>query len=110
MSLFSEREQALEAKFAHDEELRFKMMVRRSRLFADWVAQQLALTGAAATDYAGRMTEALFRPGGQYDLVGQALADLTAVGSAVTRAEIAVAFERCERVAKQQIVAEQQRP
>jgi hypothetical protein len=107
MSLFEHREQAYEAKFAHDEELRFKAMVRRSRLFADWVARQLKLSGDQAEAYVRDTTEASFQPGGQHDLVDTALADLAAAGSTLTRPEIAVAFEGFDRVAKQEIIAEQ---
>ena len=107
MPLFEHREQAYEAKFAHDEELRFKVMVRRSRLFAGWVAQQLKLSGDQAEAYVRNVTEDFFQPGGQRDLVDAALAELAAAGSTLTRAEIAVAFEGFDRVAKQEIVAEQ---
>ncbi len=46
MTTFDEREQAYEAKFAHDEELGFKAKARRDRRFGAWVAAQLGLTGA----------------------------------------------------------------
>ncbi len=107
MPLFEQREHAYEAKFVHDEELRFKAMVRRSRLFAVWVAQQLKLSGDHADAYIRNVTEASFQPGGQHDLVDTALADLAASGSTLTRPEIAVAFEGFDRVAKREIIAEQ---
>ncbi len=106
MTSFNEREQAFEAKFAHDEELRFKMIVRRSRLFAGWVAQQLNLGGAQAAAYVQRSTDAVFQQGGQQNPVDTALADLAAAGSGLTRPEIAVAFENFERIAKQEVAAE----
>jgi hypothetical protein len=109
MTHFDQREKAFEAKFAHDEELRFKMIVRRGRLFADWIAQQLGLGAEDAAAYVHRVTEALYQPGGQHDMVETALADLAAAGSALTRPEIAVAFDKFERIAKQEIAAEQER-
>ncbi len=41
-----EREQSYEAKFAHDEELRFRIKARRDKLFARWAATELGLTEA----------------------------------------------------------------
>ena len=35
MTTFQEREQAFEAKFAHDEEFRFLVTARRVKLFAE---------------------------------------------------------------------------
>jgi hypothetical protein len=49
---FDKREEGFEKQFAHDEELKFKATARRDRLFGQWAAQQLGLTGAAADDYA----------------------------------------------------------
>lgn len=41
-----EREQSYEAKFAHDEELRFRIKARRDKLFARWAAAELGLSDA----------------------------------------------------------------
>ena len=38
---FLDREQAFEAKFAHDEELRFLALARRDKLFGRWAATTL---------------------------------------------------------------------
>ena len=38
MTTFDERKDAFEKKFAHDEELRFKAMARRNKLFGLWLA------------------------------------------------------------------------
>jgi hypothetical protein len=35
-TMFDARERAFEAKFAHDEEVRFRVTARRDRLFAQW--------------------------------------------------------------------------
>ncbi|HBK04484.1 MAG TPA: DUF1476 domain-containing protein [Acetobacteraceae bacterium] len=44
---FQDREQAFEAKFAHDEEFRFLVAARRDKLFAQWAAARLQLTDEA---------------------------------------------------------------
>ncbi|MDX1580895.1 MAG: ATPase inhibitor subunit zeta, partial [Alphaproteobacteria bacterium] len=38
MSQFKDREKAFEAKFAHDEEVEFKVMARRNKLLGLWAA------------------------------------------------------------------------
>jgi hypothetical protein len=40
---FQDREQGFEAKFAHDEELRFLAVARRDKLFARWAANKMRL-------------------------------------------------------------------
>jgi len=46
MTTFEERERAFEAKYAHDEEFRFRVTARRDKLFAHWAADQLHLSNA----------------------------------------------------------------
>jgi hypothetical protein len=58
MTTFDKREQGFEAKFVHDEELRFKATARRNKLLGDWAAGQLGLTGDAAAAYANRLVTA----------------------------------------------------
>ncbi len=43
---FDERERGFEAKFAHDEELRFLALARRDKLFALWAVEHAGATGA----------------------------------------------------------------
>ncbi len=52
MTGFDERERAFEQKFVVDEELKFKSMARSNRLLGMWAAEQLGLSGEAATSYA----------------------------------------------------------
>ena len=52
MSSFDDRKDAFEKKFAHDEELAFKVEARTCKLFGLWAAEQLDLEGADADAYA----------------------------------------------------------
>ena len=45
MGEFESREQAFEAKFAHDQELQFKAKARRDALMARWVVSELGQCG-----------------------------------------------------------------
>lgn len=82
MTTFDEREHAYEAKFAQDEELRFKAKARRDRRFGAWVAVQLGLTGAAAEDYAKEVVRADLAHPGDSAIIGAVLADLKLKGIA----------------------------
>ena len=46
MTQFDDRERAFEAKFAHDEEMQFRISARRNRLLGEWAARQMGLTEA----------------------------------------------------------------
>ena len=52
MAQFGDREKNFEAKFAHDETIRFKVFAHRNKLVGLWAAQKLGLHGAAAEGYA----------------------------------------------------------
>ena len=50
--MFEQREEAYEAKWAHDEEMLFRVTGRRNLLLGQWAAEKLGLSGAAADAYA----------------------------------------------------------
>jgi hypothetical protein len=61
---FSDREHSFEAKFALEEELKFRAGARRDGLVAHWASQKLGLAGAAADDYVKQVLAAdLDNPG-----------------------------------------------
>jgi hypothetical protein len=80
MTTFDKREEGFEAKFAHDEELRFKALARRNKLLGAWAAGLMGKKGPEADAY----TASLIAP----DLLGEAndrvvvkiVADLKAQG------------------------------
>jgi hypothetical protein len=88
MTTFDRREEGFEAKFAHDEELKFKAEARRNRLLGLWVAEQLGLSGEAANEYARTVVAAEFGEGRAADVAAKVIADLSAKGIAVTEAQI----------------------
>ena len=49
---FEDRKKKHEDKWAHDEELRFKIGARRNKLLGLWAAAEMGLTGPAAEEYA----------------------------------------------------------
>jgi hypothetical protein len=88
MTTFDKREEGFEAKFAHDEELKFKAEARRNKLLGLWVAEQLGLSDEAAKDYARTVVAAEFGEGRDADVVAKVMADLAAKGLTITESQI----------------------
>jgi hypothetical protein len=81
MTTFDERENAYEAKFARDEELRFKAKARRDKALGAWAAAQLGLAGADADAYAKEILRADFKhPDDTHLIVAKVLGDFQAKG------------------------------
>jgi hypothetical protein len=68
MTTFDKREEAFEAKFAHDEELRFKATARRNKLLGLWAAEKLGLEGDKAEEYAKAVVRSDFEEPGDEDV------------------------------------------
>jgi hypothetical protein len=75
---FKEREKGFEAKWAHDEELRFKVTARRDKLLGQWAAAEMGLSGAAAEDYARAIIQSAFRKSGDDDMLAKLRDDFAA--------------------------------
>ena len=86
MTTFDKREEAFEKKFALDEEQKFKAEARRNRLLGLWAAEQLGLSGDAATIYAKEAVAGTFAEGGDKAVFARLAGDLSA--KSVTEAEI----------------------
>ena len=77
---FDERRKGFESKWAHDEELRFKVMARRNKLLGLWAAGEMGLAGAKAEDYAKAVVIADMEEPGEEDVYRKIRADFTAAG------------------------------
>lgn len=99
MTTFDKREEAFEKKFAHDEEMRFKLVARRNRLFGEWVAERLGKTGDAVKEYATSVVLADFEEAGDDDVLRKVRADLERAGIAVSDAELRARLSESEAAA-----------
>ncbi len=75
MTTFNKREKAFEDKYKHDQELQFKVEVRRNKLLGLWVAEMLGLSGADAEAYAKEVISADFEEPGDADVIRKIQAD-----------------------------------
>jgi hypothetical protein len=103
MSTFDDREQAFEAKFAHDAEMQFRAEARCNKLVGLWAAEILGKTGQDAADYAMTVVAADFEEAGHEDVVRKLAADLEGkVGADQIRAKLVATLP----VAKSQLMSE----
>jgi hypothetical protein len=106
MTTFDDREKAFEQKYKHDQELQFKVEVRRNKLLGLWVAEMLDLKGDDAQAYAKEVVSADFEEPGDADLVRKVLADLEAKSVDMNEHRLRKKMDELTVVAKTQIMNE----
>ncbi|WP_262695470.1 DUF1476 domain-containing protein [Kordiimonas aquimaris] len=106
MTTFDSREKAFENKFAHDEEMIFKARARRNRLFGEWLAGLLGLSGDAVKEYAGSVVAADLEEEGDGDVIRKVVADVEAKGLDMTASALEAKLVSFMPVAKEQIMSE----
>ena len=104
MTMFDDSERAQEAKFAHDEEMKFKVHARRNRLLGHWAAKQMGLNAAEAEEYAKGVVDADFEEAGDADVIRKLLGDLVSAGVEISDAEIRNALEAKDLEARAQLL------
>ena len=106
MTTFDSREKAFEDKFAHDADLMFKARARRNRLFGEWLAGEMGLSGDAVKDYAGSIVAADLEEEGDADVVRKVAADLEKSSVSMSSDEIEKKLNSFMDEAKAQIMSE----
>ena len=104
MTQFDDRERAFETKFAHDEEMKFRIIARRNRLLGEWAARQMGLSEAETESYAKDVVRADFEEAGDQDVIRKVLGDLTAAGIECDEGKIVEALNNKEVEARRQII------
>ena len=106
MTTFDDRERAFEAKFAHDEEMRFRVIARRNKLLGQWAAERMGLTPVEASAYATSVVQADFEEPGEGDVLRKLLGDLTSAGVDCDEAQVREAMDRLLVDARRQLIEE----
>lgn len=101
---FSDREKAFEDKWAHDEELRFKVLSRRNKLLGIWAAGEMGLSGAKAEDYAKSVVRAELSKEGDEAVFQKIRADIAQAGIARTDHLIRKKMDEFLGVAKDEVM------
>ncbi len=103
---FQDREKAFEDKYRHDQELQFKVEVRRNKLLGLWVAELLDLKGEAGDSYAKTVVASDFDKPGDGDVLAKVLQDLEDKGIEMSEHRLRRKMEELLEVAKQQVMQE----
>lgn len=104
MSQFDDRERAFESKFAHDEEMKFRITARRNRLLGEWAGRQMGLSGVETESYAKDVVRSDFEEAGDHDVIRKVLGDLTAAGVDMDEDKVREALRNKEIEARRQII------
>ena len=76
MEKFDERKKSFEKKFAHDEELKFKVAAKRNKYLGQWVSQKLGYDSEKEKEYIESVIKADFQEAGDEDVFRKIQADL----------------------------------
>jgi hypothetical protein len=104
MTTFEDRENAFESKFAHDEEMAFRVTARRNKLTGLWAAAKMGLTPEETDSYAKSVVQADFEEVGDEDVIRKLLGDLTAAGVETEDDEIRQALSANTVEARRQLM------
>ena len=76
MNKFDDREKSFEKKFAHDEELKFKVSARRNKYIGEWVSKELSYNSDQEKEYIQSVIKADFEEAGDEDVFRKIKEDL----------------------------------
>ena len=76
MSSFEDRKKSFEKKFAHDQELQFKVSARRNKYLGEWVSQILSYNPDQEKEYIQSVITADFAEAGDQDVFRKIKEDL----------------------------------
>ena len=76
MSTFEDRKKSFEKKFAHDEELKFKVDARKNKYIAQWVSKILGYDEEKEKSYIQSVIKADFQEAGDEDVFRKIKVDL----------------------------------
>ena len=76
MSSFDEREKSFEKKFAHDEEIKFKVNAKKNKYLGQWASQILGYDQEKEKEYIQSVIKADFEEAGDEDVFRKLKEDL----------------------------------
>lgn len=104
MTMFDDREKAFEAKFAHDQDMLFRIAARRNRLLGEWAAGKMGLTPEETDAYAKAVVQADFEEAGDEDVIRKVLGDMTSAGLDVDESAVRTALDEQAVIARRQFM------
>lgn len=103
MTTFQDRENAFENKFAHDQEVQFRVFARRNHLLGLWAGEKLNKSGDALAEYAMAVVASDLAERGDDDVLRKVAADFKSGQVSIGDGEIRSKMDQLLVEAKQQI-------
>ncbi|MSO98342.1 MAG: DUF1476 domain-containing protein [Rhodospirillaceae bacterium] len=103
---FQEREKGFERKFQLDQDQQFWVASRRDKLFGQWLAGKLGLSGPAADQYAKDVLASNLDIPGDADMIIKVKKDLAAKNIVIADKELMSKLHECNDEAARQVLAE----
>lgn len=101
MTTFNEREKAFEEKFAHDEELRFKVNVKAAKLLAEWSATQIGLSPEI---YVNELVNMVTSGKDEEALFNKIIADAVNKGKNLSKTTLTEKYSSCQNQARTYVI------
>ena len=106
MNTFKKKEKGEEAKFAKEEELKFKFISRRNKLFSQWASSLMNKNTEDTSDYAMSVISLYIDKPDAQNIIYKVFNDLVSNNINITIVEVKNKFEECFEVAKNQLMGE----
>ena len=103
MTTFDERESAFEAKFAHDQDVQFRVFARRNHLLGIWAGEKLGKSGDALAEYSMSVVAADIEERGDEDVLRKVAGDFKSANLPVGEGEIRAKMDALLVAAKQHV-------
>ena len=107
MTTIDDRERAFESKFAHDQDMQFRITARRNRLLGEWAAVKMGLTPAETDAYAKAVVQADFEEAGDEDVIRKLVGDITSAGIEIDEPTVRAALEEQAVIARRMFIEPQ---
>jgi hypothetical protein len=107
MTTFDNKEKGSVGKFAHDQEVEFRIHAHRNKLLGLWVAAKLGISGSEAEKYAKSVaTSDLCAAHHDEKVLEKIKDDLAAKGINISEHDIKAEMYRLLKVSKQEVTAQ----
>ncbi len=105
---FRQREKDFETKYQHDEELNFRICVKRNRLFGLWAADILGYKDEKAKCYIEEVTMADLQRTHKESVLHKVLKDLEAAQITMSGHYLQKVLEKCRDEARQMVMNDEE--
>src|SRR5215470_64207 len=106
---FDERRKAQEEKWAHDEDLKFKVHARRDKLLGEWAAAEMGMKGPQMHVYAQSIVETDLSKAGGEDILKKLRADFQAKNVTHSDHMIRRQMDALLKIAQEQVMSEKKK-